>query len=125
MDNILVHGETQVQHDEHLEIVLHQRSWLTLNSEKCKFSRTNGWFLNHVIDAKGIHPDPNKVKAITQVETPKSITEICQFLGMLNKTIKFAPNMADTTKPLHNLLSTKNQWTLEVGSKGSFQKGFV
>lgn len=80
-DDILLHGETQAQHDEHVEKVLHrlQISGLTLNSEKCKFSQTNVWSLGHVIDAKGIHLDPNKIKAITQVKTPESITNICQF----------------------------------------------
>ena len=72
MDDILVHGETQAQHDERLVKVLNwlQESGLTLNSEKCKFSQTKVRFLGHVIDGGGIHPDPDKIKAITQVKTP-------------------------------------------------------
>ena len=42
MDDILVHGKTQAQHDERLVKVLNrlQESGLTLNSEKCTFSQT-------------------------------------------------------------------------------------
>ena len=52
IDDILVHGETQAQHDERLVKVLNllQESGLTLNSEKCKFSQTKVQFLGHVID---------------------------------------------------------------------------
>ena len=56
MDDILVHGETQAQHDERLVKVLNwlQEPGLTLNSEKCKFSQTKVRFLGHAID--GGHP---------------------------------------------------------------------
>ena len=79
MDDILVHGETQAQHDEQLVKVLNrlQESGLTLNSEKCKFSQTKVQFLGHVIDAGGIHSYPDKIKAITQVKTPQTTKGVC------------------------------------------------
>ncbi|MCY3930012.1 MAG: RNase H-like domain-containing protein, partial [Acidobacteria bacterium] len=124
MDDILVHGETQAQHDDRLVKVLHrlQESGLTLNSEKCKFSQTRVRFLGHVIEAKGIHPDPDKIKAITQVKTPQTIKDIRRFLGMLNQMIKFVPNLAETTKPLRDLLSTKNQWAWGQVQEEAFNK---
>ncbi|GJX08389.1 hypothetical protein Tco_0196321 [Tanacetum coccineum] len=36
----------------------------------------------HVIDSKGIHVDPAKIESIKDWETPKSPTEIRQFLGL-------------------------------------------
>ena len=41
MDDILIHGKTQSEHDSYLEKVLSclQESNLTLNAEKCKFSQ--------------------------------------------------------------------------------------
>ena len=125
IDDILVHGETQAQHDERLVKVLNllQESGLTLNSEKCKFSQTKVPFLGHVIDGGGgIHPDPDKIKAITQVKTPQTTKDIHRFLGMLNQMIKFVPNLADTTKPLHDLLSTKNLWAWGQDQEEAFNK---
>lgn len=41
MDDILVHGRTQAEHDKRLDAVLEklQESGLTLNKEKCAFSQ--------------------------------------------------------------------------------------
>ena len=82
MDDILVHGESQAQHDDHLVKVLYrlQEPGLTLNPEKCKFSQSKVQFLGHVIGADGIRPDSDKVKAIAQVETPQTIKDVCRFL---------------------------------------------
>ena len=36
--------------------------------------------------------------------------------------IKFVPNLTDTTKPLRDLLSTKNQWVWEQCQEEAFNK---
>nr|GEV83300.1 retrovirus-related Pol polyprotein from transposon TNT 1-94 [Tanacetum cinerariifolium] len=41
-------------------------------------------FLRHVMDSKGIYVDPAKIKSIKDWASPKSPTEICQFLGLAN-----------------------------------------
>ena len=57
MDDILVHGESQTQHDDRLVKVLYrlQEAGLTLNSEKCKFSQSKVRFLGHVRQNKSHH----------------------------------------------------------------------
>ena len=66
MDDVLVHGESQVQHDDRLVKVLRRlkECGLTLNSDKCKFSQSKVRFLGHIVGSEGIHPDPQKIKAI-------------------------------------------------------------
>ena len=61
MDDVLVYGATQEEHDDRLRQVLKriQDSGMTLNPEKCKFSRSCIKFLGHVIDKAGIRPDPD------------------------------------------------------------------
>ncbi|GJV00235.1 putative reverse transcriptase domain-containing protein [Tanacetum coccineum] len=39
-------------------------------------------FLGHVIDSQGIHVDPAKIESIKDLASPKSPTEIHQFLGL-------------------------------------------
>ncbi|GKB36281.1 putative reverse transcriptase domain-containing protein [Tanacetum coccineum] len=39
-------------------------------------------FLGHVIDSEGIHVDPAKIESIKDWESPKTLTEIRQFLGI-------------------------------------------
>ena len=67
-------------------------------------------FLGHVIDQRGITADPNKPAAIQQMETPKSVSELCRFLGMVNQLGKFSPNIAELSKRLQELLSAKKAW---------------
>ena len=66
MDDILIHGSNQQEHDEHLIAVLEQlqKFHVTLNNKKCVFSTSSVKFLVHVIDHEGIKPDPEKVQAI-------------------------------------------------------------
>ena len=122
MDDILVYGQSQTQRDDRLVKVLRQlkESGLTLNSDKCKFSQLKVQFLGHIVGTEGIHPDPHKIKAITQGKTPQTTKDVCCFLGMLNEIIKFVPNLADTTKPQCDLLSTKNQWVWEQRQEEAF-----
>ncbi|GJZ36325.1 putative reverse transcriptase domain-containing protein [Tanacetum coccineum] len=54
-------------------------------------------FLGHVIDTKGIHVDPAKIESIKDWASPKSPTEIHQFLGLVGyyrRFIEGAPILA-------------------------------
>ena len=106
IDDVLVYGRTQEEHDECLLKVLCrlQNEGLTLNRDKCQFSQKQVPFLGQVVDESGIRPDPEKVTAIRNVRVPTSVGEIRRFLGTVNQMSKFAPNLADVTKPLRDLL---------------------
>jgi len=43
-------------------------------------------------------------------------------MGMVNQMVKFSPNIAQISKPLRALLSTKNAWTWEATQEDSFNK---
>ena len=77
---------------------------VTLNPQKCEFSRNCLTFLGHVLDQKGIHLDFDKIDAIQQMQPPKSITEVRRFLGMINQVGKFSPKLATLSQPLRDLL---------------------
>ncbi|GJZ45638.1 putative reverse transcriptase domain-containing protein [Tanacetum coccineum] len=47
---------------------------------KCEFWLSKVQFLGHVIDSEGIHVDPAKIEAIKEWASPKTPTEIRQFL---------------------------------------------
>ena len=58
---------------------------VTLNPEKCKSARNQVPFLGHIIDGDGIHADPEKVTAITDMAVPSNISKLLQFFGMINQ----------------------------------------
>jgi len=113
MDDILVYGRNQEEHDHRLTNVLEclRRAKVTLNKKKGSFSTQSVRFLGQLVDSSGIRPDPQKVEAIQLMKCPTSPTEIRRFLGMANQLGKFTPNLAEVTKPLRDLLSSKNSWT--------------
>lgn len=95
---------------------------LTLNREKCVFSTTCIKFLGQLIDSTGVKADPDKICANKDLTTPRNITELRRFLGMVNQLSKFLPHVAEETKPLRELLSTKNQWKWDSPQDSAFTK---
>ena len=89
-----------------------------MNSAKCEFSKNRLIFLGHVIDPQGISPDPSKTTAISQMDTPKSVSELRRFLGMVNQLGKFLPNIAE----LRELLSIKRAWSWGPAQAEAFSK---
>ena len=76
MDDVLVYGQDQEEHDKRLEAVLQRipSAGVTLNSDKCEFSKDQLKFLGHIIDKDGVRADPAKVQAV--LDLPTSIQRI-------------------------------------------------
>ena len=76
-------------------------------------------FFGHVINEKGILPDPKKTATIQGIPQPSSDTE-WRFTGMVNQMSKFSPNIAHLSKSLWELLSSKTMWTWIVAQNDAF-----
>ena len=81
VDDILVTGRTQAEHDSRLRNVL----GLTLGREKCHINKRSVKFVGQLVDELGVRPDPEKVRAIQQMKTPTTVSELRRFLGMINQ----------------------------------------
>ncbi|GJR18619.1 retrotransposon protein, putative, ty3-gypsy subclass [Tanacetum coccineum] len=86
IDDILIYSKTKEEHDAHLRLILEllKKEELYAKFSKCDFWLSKVQFLRHVIDSEGIHVDPAKIESIKDWESPKTPTEICQFLGSEN-----------------------------------------
>ena len=122
IDDVLIYGRSQEQHDERLLAVLNrlEEAGLTLNRDKCEFSKTEVKFLGHILSQDGVRSDPDKVAAIVNMEEPTTVKELRRFLGMVNQLSKFMPHLAEMTKPLRDLLSKKNEWMWGQAQKQAF-----
>jgi len=69
MDDVLVFGKDQSEHDRRLTAVLEhiEAAGATLNPEKCKFGRFELKFLGHLVNGDGIHAAPDKTSAIREM----------------------------------------------------------
>ncbi|GJZ36577.1 putative reverse transcriptase domain-containing protein, partial [Tanacetum coccineum] len=72
------------EHEEHLKAILEllKKEQLYAKFSKCEFWIPKVQFLGHVIDSRGIHVDPAKIESIKDWASPKTPTEIRQFLGL-------------------------------------------
>ena len=124
VDDILVFGKDQAEHDQRLDAVLRriEEAGVTLNQQKCEFSKDELTFLGHIVDAKGIRADPEKTEAIRNMSPPTSIPELRRFLGMANQLGKFTPNLAEITKPLREFLSKSSSWTWGPSQSAAFKQ---
>ncbi|GJW09145.1 putative reverse transcriptase domain-containing protein [Tanacetum coccineum] len=62
------------EHEEHLKLILEllKKEELYAKFSKCEFWIPKVQFLEHVIDSKGIHVDPEKIESIKDWASPKS-----------------------------------------------------
>ncbi|GKF95748.1 putative reverse transcriptase domain-containing protein, partial [Tanacetum coccineum] len=60
-------------------------------------------FLGHVIDSRGIHVDPAKIESIKDWASPKTPTEIRQFLGLAGYYRRFIEGFSKIAKSMTKL----------------------
>ena len=82
---------------------------LKLGLSKCKFMCESVQYLGHVISAKGITPDPEKIEQLKNYKRPSSVVEIQSFLGLASYYRRFIRNFADIAHPLIELTKKKKE----------------
>ena len=79
-------------------------------------------YLGYVIDADGLHPLPEKVRAIRKASQPRNIAELKAYLGLLTYYGRFLPNLATVLSPLYRLLRKSVNWSWTDAEREAFQK---
>ena len=82
---------------------------------KCEFWLDEVLYLGHIISAKGISVNPEKVEAIVKWQPPENVKQLRSFLGLASYCRRFVENFSKIAKPLSNLLqkNVKYAWTPE------------
>ena len=68
---------------------------LKLSPSKARLGATELDFLGHSISPAGLHPDTNKVRAMTEMPMPTNISQLRSLLGGLSYYSKFLPNLSN------------------------------
>nr|GFC39675.1 putative reverse transcriptase domain-containing protein [Tanacetum cinerariifolium] len=105
IDDILIYSKNEKEHEEHLKAILGllKEEKLYAKFSKCEFWIPNVQFLGHVIDSRGIHVDPAKIKSIKDWAFPKTPTEIRQFLGLAGYYHRFIEGFSKIAKSMTKL----------------------
>ena len=85
VDDLLIWGESDEQHDSHLIQVLERarNRNLKLNKNKCQIKKDSITYIEHVLSKDGLKPDPKKIEAIMNMPCPENREDLQRFLGML------------------------------------------
>ncbi|UYV80731.1 hypothetical protein LAZ67_19001552, partial [Cordylochernes scorpioides] len=123
LDDIVVYAPTFEEHLRRLQLVLSciQKAGLSLNHKKCLFGSRRIKILGHLVDANGIHPDPDKVEAVSKFPRPRNISELKSFLGLCSYYRRFIENFADKARSLHDLLKTEKHFYWDAAQEKAFE----
>ncbi|GJX17774.1 putative reverse transcriptase domain-containing protein [Tanacetum coccineum] len=123
IDDILIYSKNKQEHEEHLNIILEllKKEELYAKFSKCEFWIPKVQFLGHVIDSEGIHVDPAKIESIKDWTSPKSPTEIRQFLGLAGYYRRFIEGFSKIAKPMTKLTQKKVKFEWGDKQEAAFQ----
>ena len=104
-DDILIFRKTWDEHQERLHKTLKRLAdaGLKLKPSKCRIAQAEIQYLGHMISGQGIKPDPEKIRAVQGITTPKTVKQVRSFLGLASYYRRFIENFAKIAGPLHQI----------------------
>ena len=110
LDDIIVFSKTPEDHLIRLHGIFEKlsKSGLKLKPNKCESFKSKITYLGHIVSAKGIETDPKKIEAVKDWTVPKTVTDVCSFLGFTNHYHRFIQGYAKVAWPLNTLISGDN-----------------
>ena len=112
LDDILITDESEQEHLNVLDEVLTrlEQCGVRVNLAKCSFAQKSVECEGHRLDAAGVHPTSEKLKAIIEAQKPCDVKQLLSYLGLINYYAKFVPRMSTVLRPLHLLLMIDRKW---------------
>lgn len=123
LDDIIIVTQSFEKHLEVLREVFDKlrAAGLTVGREKCCFCRPELKFLGYVVDASGLHCDPEKVTAILNISAPRSVKEARRFLGIVSWYRRFIPSCATLLSPISRLLRKGSRFVWSEECEAAFK----
>nr|GEV91058.1 putative reverse transcriptase domain-containing protein [Tanacetum cinerariifolium] len=124
INDILIYSKSKKEHEGHLMKILNllKKEELYAKFSKCEFWISRVQFLGHVIECRGIHVEPAKIKSIKDWASPKTPTEIRQFLGLFGYYRRFIEGFLKITKSMTKLTQKDVKFDWGDKQEASFQR---
>ena len=123
-DDITVHGKNEEEHNRNLELLLQriQAKGLTINVDKCHLNMPQIEFMGHILSEHGIGVAESKVTAIREAWRLQTFSEVKCFMGLVNFTGRFIPNLATLGEPLNRLVKKEQPFVWGKEQDAAFVK---
>jgi len=130
LDNIVIHAETQEEHDRILDAVLTklEENDLTIQPKKCEWSKQEVQFCGFMVGINGIRLDPEKLRAIREWAPPDESlgvsmkkTKVREFVGFCNFYRDGMDHYSDIAAPLTALTSPTAPWKWDTPEQEAFE----
>ncbi|XP_021738194.1 uncharacterized protein LOC110704684 [Chenopodium quinoa] len=101
------------EHKEHLRIVLRtlRDNKLYAKFSKCEFGLEKVAFLGHYVSKEDVFVDQAKIQAVSEWPTPKNVSDIRSFLGLVGYYRRFVKDFSKISRPLTNLMKKEKRLT--------------
>ena len=112
VDDIIIYDKDLKEHYENVKNLLERcrKHNITLNLDKFMFAEKSVKYVGYTVSEEGITADPAKLEALQKFPTPRNISELRSFMGLVNQLSEFTKQTSNVTAPLRPLLSKKNAW---------------
>src|SRR3954470_11490895 len=124
IDDILIYSKSKEENEGHLRLILEKlrEHKLYAKFSKCEFWLNEVGFLGHIVSGDSVAVDPEKVSAVTEWESPKSVKEDRNFLGLAGYYRRIIENFSKVAKPMTELLKKDKKFAWYEGCELSFQE---
>lgn len=115
LDDVVIYSSSPEEHASHLGLVMDRmrEHGLKLNGKKCYFAQLEVKLLGYVVSAAGIRSNPEKTRAIANMDPPRCVKDVRAFLGMAGYYRQTIPNFAEIAAPFLTRKHARWQWTHE------------
>ena len=122
MDDIIISGEDESQHDFRLKKVLNILSHhnVQINKSKTMLKAKQIEYLGYLISGNGIRPSAVKVKAIMEAPAPTNVGEVQVFLGMVTYYARTIRNFSTVLAPLYDFLKKDAKFVWSEKEQNAF-----
>ena len=122
VDNMLIKSKEEPTHlDDLKETFATIRQYqMKLNPSKCAFGVASRKFLGFVVSQRGIEANPEKVKAILNMTSPKIVKEVQKLTGRIVALNRFVSKATDKCLPFFKTLKQAFAWIDEC--EAAFQE---
>ena len=101
VDDMLVKSKEELTHLDDLKetFVTFKKHQMRLNPSKCVFGVASGKFLGFMVSQKGIEANPEKVRAIINMASPKTVKDVQKLTGRIAALNRFVFRATDKCLP--------------------------